>query len=469
MDVEDNSKMETACEEFREKHHYPAPKSWLGIRHLIVALLFMATFVGYASRVILSVAIVAMLKNDTEFPSFDWDKKEVEGLVLSSFFWGYSASQIPCGLLVQSYGSKWPLFAAMGVSSICVLLTPVAAIYGDWIATCVIRTLQGVTQAALFPGLHSAIAIWTPLEERGRLATIILCGAQFGTIIALPVGGFLIPSAGGWPSIFYVFGGIGVAWSIFWCFFGYNSPSEHPFISKEERLYIEYSISNEFTTKLKTPWREIFTSPAMWALIVTHCAENFGFWTLMAEIPTYFDAVLKFKIEDNGILSALPYLTMAGLSFVFGWMADFAFEKNWLTVVASRKIFNTLGFWIPAAALVALGFITEEQKTMGVVLLVLAVGFNAGNYTGFSLVHMDMSPNFASIMMGITNFAANVFSTIGTLLADSLIRADKTSTANWKIVFIVTAAMFFFGNLVFIIIGRADRQPWNEPDYKRNK
>ncbi|KAK6638161.1 hypothetical protein RUM44_008589 [Polyplax serrata] len=381
----------------------------------------------------------------------------------------YAVFQIPGGMVVQSYGTKWPLFTSMGVSSICVLLTPVAATYGDWTATCIIRTLQGVTQAAFFPGIQSAMAIWTPLEERGRLATIILSGAQMAPIVALPVGGFLIPSAGGWPSIFYVFGGVGVIWSILWFFFGYNSPSEHPFISKEERLYIEYSISNEFTTKLKTPWREILTSSAMWALIVTHCAENFGFWTLIAEIPTYFDAVLKFKIEDNGILSALPYLTMAGLSFVFGWMADFAFEKNWLTVVASRKIFNTLGFWIPAAALVALGFITEEQKTMGVVLLVLAVGFNAGQYTGFFLVHMDMSPNFASIMTGITNFGAYVFSTFGTLLADALIRADKTSTAKWQIVFFVTAAIFFFGNVVFILFGRADRQPWNEPDYEGQK
>ncbi|KAK6638162.1 hypothetical protein RUM44_008590 [Polyplax serrata] len=88
MVVEGDRKTDRTVEADSGKSQHPAPKSWLGIRHLIVALLFMATFVGYASRVILSVAIVAMLKNDTEFPSFDWDKKEVEGLVLSSFFWG---------------------------------------------------------------------------------------------------------------------------------------------------------------------------------------------------------------------------------------------------------------------------------------------------------------------------------------------------------------------------------------------
>lgn len=90
-----------------------------------------------------------------------------------------------------------------------------------------------------------------------------LLGAQVGTIVALPVGGFLITSAGGWPSIFYLFGGIGVVWSVVWYFFGFSSPSEHPYISKEERNYIEHSVSNKYETKLKIPWREIMTSPPM--------------------------------------------------------------------------------------------------------------------------------------------------------------------------------------------------------------
>lgn len=63
----------------------------------------------------------------------------------------------------------------------------------------------------------------------------------------------------------------------------------------------------------------------------------------MAEIPTYFDCVFEFKIENNGILSSLPYLSMAGLSFVFGWIADWAFKKKWLTIQTSRKFFNTIG------------------------------------------------------------------------------------------------------------------------------
>lgn len=63
---------------------------------------------------------------------------------------------------------------------------------------------------------------------------------------------------GGWPSAFYVFGNLltveslvfngtlsGVlscVWFIGWCFFGFNSPDEHPRISHKERVLLKKSI-----------------------------------------------------------------------------------------------------------------------------------------------------------------------------------------------------------------------------------
>jgi hypothetical protein len=35
----------------------------------------------------------------------------------------------------------------------------------------------------------------------------------------------------------------------------------------------------------------------MWALIVVHCAQNWGFWTLLTEIPSYMDGVLGFDLK----------------------------------------------------------------------------------------------------------------------------------------------------------------------------
>lgn len=46
--------------------------------------------------------------------------------------------------------------------------------------------------------------------ERSRLGAMVYAGAQFGTIISMPLSGILAQYS--WPSIFYVFGAMGVVW-----------------------------------------------------------------------------------------------------------------------------------------------------------------------------------------------------------------------------------------------------------------
>lgn len=65
----------------------------------------------------------------------------------------------------------------------------------------------------------------------------------------MPICGLLIASLG-WESVFYVTGGIGIIWSVAWFLLVYDSPSQHPRISDEERRYIQESIGSTATTKV---------------------------------------------------------------------------------------------------------------------------------------------------------------------------------------------------------------------------
>lgn len=69
-------------------------------------------------------------------------------------------------------------------------------------------------------------------------------GAQFGTIISMPLSGLLSAYGfdGGWPSIFYVFGLVGVVWSVAFLIFVYEDPSTHPNIDEKERKYINSAL-----------------------------------------------------------------------------------------------------------------------------------------------------------------------------------------------------------------------------------
>lgn len=65
-------------------------------------------------------------------------------------------------------------------------------------------------------------------------------GAQFGTVISMPLSGVLSRHGfdGGWPSIFYVFGAVGTIWCIAFLLMIYEDPESHPRIAEDEKKYI---------------------------------------------------------------------------------------------------------------------------------------------------------------------------------------------------------------------------------------
>lgn len=72
--------------------------------------------------------------------------------------------------------------------------------------------------------------------------TFAYAGAQFGTVITMPISGVLAASDVGWPSIFYIFGALSIVWSVSFFILGADAPSTHRSISQEEKEYIEESL-----------------------------------------------------------------------------------------------------------------------------------------------------------------------------------------------------------------------------------
>jgi cyanate permease len=84
------------------------------------------------------------------------------------------------------------------------------------------------------------------------------------------------------------------------------------------------------------------------------------------------------------------------------------------------------GHWGPSLALLGLNFISTEDPTAAVVLLTVAVGVSAAAYLGFQLNHIDLSPNYAGTMMGISSSIATIMSIVAPTLV-GLIVTDEVS------------------------------------------
>lgn len=270
------------------------------------------------------------------------------------------------------------------------------------------RLLQGLCQGTFFPSCHVILSNWCPPQQRGVLASFAYSGSSLGTVIMLATSG-IIASSIGWPSIFYFPGIAGLVWSVAWFFLGSNSPAECKLVSAEEKLYIETSLgkSQEKTKeKLSTPWSKVLKSTPFWALVLVNSTTDWGYWTLLTQIPTYMKGVLRMDIAKNALLSSVPYCSMCIMGLVFIASAKVLRKRGHLSTEMERKLFNTIGTCVPMISLIGLGFVTSSA-TLAVALLVIACGFNSAIFLGFQLNHMDLASNFAGTLIGVTNCFAN--------------------------------------------------------------
>lgn len=81
-----------------------------------------------------------------------------------------------------------------------------------------------------------------PLASSLHLTAVSLPpGMTLGTLVTMPFSGLLAATLG-WESVFYVQGALSIIWYILWLIFVYDSPSQHPRISRAERQMIETSM-----------------------------------------------------------------------------------------------------------------------------------------------------------------------------------------------------------------------------------
>ncbi|XP_033170566.1 putative inorganic phosphate cotransporter [Drosophila mauritiana] len=424
-------------------------------RFFVVLMLFSGMANAYVMRTNMSVAIVAMVNHTaishTKSPAqskerdgdFEWSYK-LQGYILSSFFYGYVITQIPFGLMIKYYGARHFLGWGMMINSLAAFFIPISARSGGVVGLCVVRFIQGLGEGPIVPCSHSLLAQWVPPDERSLAGAAVYAGAQFGTIVSMPLSGLLAHYGfdGGWPSIFYVFGLVSTIWCVIFICLVQESPAVSTRISEAERRHIMEAIwQAQPEERGRIPFVGIAKSPPFYAILVAHAGHNYGYETLMTMLPTYMYRVLNVNIRTNGIISSLPYLAMWILAIVFGILADCLIRRN-CSITVVRKLMNSLGQYGPALALISVGFV-HHSLWLTSVIFILGMGLNGAIYCGFKINHLDLSPRFAGLLISVTNCVANLVGLMAPMVAGHVID-PKSSVDNWRIVFNIAAAIFIF-------------------------
>lgn len=155
----------------------------------------------------MSVAVIPMAAE------LGWSATE-RGLVSSSFFWGYSATQLPAGYISTKIGGAKVLAAGVALWSFGTLIAPPAA-QTSLLALCATRVLVGLGEGFAPSAATAVLAKLVPSTERSRAVAAVWGGLDVGSAVGLLLCGPLIRMFG-WPSVFYLFAVLGLVWVAAW-------------------------------------------------------------------------------------------------------------------------------------------------------------------------------------------------------------------------------------------------------------
>ncbi|XP_026735216.1 putative inorganic phosphate cotransporter [Trichoplusia ni] len=469
MTESDQKKYEAAAsDETTTKYH------GFGIRHVQMICMSFAMVAMLLARSCMGVAILAMTntqhQHNPNIEVYEWDKK-TQGLILSSFFWGYMCMQIPGGLLAKKFGGKPIILVALVSNVFLTGLFPTFASVGGWWLVCVSRVAMGLSQACLFPASHTLLGQWLPISERTSYTGIVYSASQIGTIIAMPLSGFLAETALGWKMIFYVTSAIMFLTAGLWYWFSASSPAQHSMMTEEERNYIELGLNSDTGAKENRPipWRAILTTPPFWAILSSHIGAYFTFTLFFVDLPTYLEKGMHISLRSSASLSALPFVGMWVGNFGSAMVGQKLINSGLLSLTACRKIFNSLALFGAALGIIALAFLGADHKNIAITILVSVFFLFGFTGVGFMVNHLDLSPQFAGVMLSLTNFAGSLGSITTPVVTSIILRNDPSDMSRWRIVFFLVAAIGVTTNLIYVIFGSSERQPWDSADYNDRK
>jgi len=395
----------------------------------VVALFFAATVLCYVDRVSISVAIIP-LAHDRSYDA------AAQGIILSAFFWGYLWPQLLGGWMSDRFGGRRVLAAGVAIWSLATLLTPPASIaFSLLIAT---RVLLGLGEGVNFPAIHSICARWVPAEERSRTISLNFSGIHLGTVTAFLVSPAIIVACG-WRALFFLAGGLGIAWVGLWLWRTSEMPESDPEITREELATI-IAGRPPAPPADDIPWRAILAEKAVWAIAIAHLCNNFGFYILLLWLPTYLDKTFAMTLSRVGLYSLIPWIATFIFSNIAGWLAD-RMMRGGYRIVTVRKTLQNVSFVGGSLPLLLLPSVASPIAAITLVTLSLACnGFGTG---AFAANHLDIAPRYAGILMGISNTVATIPGIIGVAAAGFVLRA----TGSFSAVFYVIAIVYWFGAL----------------------
>ena len=339
--------------------------------------------------------------------------------------WGLinSGALIVATILYPIWGYLYDRFARAK------LLSLAAFIWGatTWL-NAIMRTFSGflVTRASTgiddssYPGLYTLVADYFGPNLRGKVYGILQLAQPLGFLAGMVLALIIAPMIGGWRSVFFLTGALGLVVALF-IFFGVKEmprgKAEPEFEGMAEMATFHFSWKEA---------REIFKKRTMWFVFLQGFAGQFP-WNVI--VYFFFAYLAKERGYDQGSIlftMAPVILVLSSGYFIGGSLGDALFKRT----RKGRIIISSIGVLLGAIFLfLALKTPVEARTQFFIFMCLTAIFMPLSSANVIATVYDITVPEVRSTAQAVEYFVENTGAAFSPIVAGALADAFSLQTA----------------------------------------
>jgi len=390
-------------------------------------MLSLLAVITYLDRVCIAVAGPRM-QDELHISPEAW------GWVTSVFFLSYSAFEIPTGALGDRVGPRRVLTRIVAWWSAFTALTGTVS---NYYVLLLVRFCFGAGEAGAYPNASAVIGRWIPIAKRTRAWGIVWMTSQVGAALS-PLLVVPIQVRYGWRAPFFVFGLLGVGWSLAWYVWFRDSPHEKDGVSAAELREIG---SAPGLQRHGMPWATALRIPALWRIAAIGVCYVYALGFFQSWLQTYLVRGRGFT-EAALVLSSLTYAVGATANGLGGLAGDWMVKRHGLR--NGRRWLGVAG--LSAAALLLTAAILAPSGNLALVFLSCAYGGILFQQPSLCALCLDVGRRNAGAVFGFMNTAANAASALSAVVFGYLVGYF----GNYNAPFLPMVALLALGALLWL-------------------
>jgi len=393
-------------------------------RWFVVVVFFLFMLLHQTDKLMIG-SLQVQISKDFKIDNTQWGLVNSGALIVATILypiWGYLYDRFSRTKLLSFASLIW------GSTT---WLNALAKTFGGFLIT---RASTGIDDSS-YPGLYTLIADYFGPNLRGKIYGILQLAQPLGYLTGMILALMVAPAIGGWRSVFYLTGSLGLVVAML-IYFGVKEMPR----GKAEPEFEDMAEMQTFKFSWKEA-REIFKKKTMWFVFLQGFAGVFP-WNV---ITFFFFAYLERErgYDANGILFTMApvILILASGYFVGGALGDLAFKYTY----KGRIIVSSIGVLMGALFMyLAITTPIAARNQFFIFMCITAIFMPLSSANVIATVYDVTVPEVRSTAQATEYFIENAGAAFAPIITGVIADAFNLKTAILLICSVAWILCFFF-------------------------